>query len=164
VKIYAASPLGFSEVGRDFYDGKFLPLLRSLGHDVLDPWVLTPQTKIDAVTGMPYGPQRRDAWRALDAEIGRNNFEALRSANAVVAVLDGVDVDSGTASEIGCAFALGKGILGYRGDFRLAGDNDGATINLQVEYFIEASGGSIVHALADIPAGLECLVKARKTT
>jgi nucleoside 2-deoxyribosyltransferase len=62
----------------------------------------------------------------------------------VFAVLDGTDVDSGTAAEIGYAFAKGKPILGYRGDFRLSADNDGSIVNLQVEYFIRASGGTII--------------------
>ena len=66
----------------------------------------------------------------------------------MLAVLDGADVDSGTAAEIGYAFARGKRILGYRGDFRLAADNVGSIVNLQVEYFITAGGGEIVTTLA----------------
>jgi len=58
-------------------------------------------------------------------------------------VLDGSDVDSGTAAEIGYAFAQKKKIFGYRSDFRLAADNEGAMVNLQVEYFICASGGDL---------------------
>jgi len=54
-----------------------------------------------------------------------------------------VDVDSGTAAEIGYAYALGKRCYGLRTDFRLAGDNPGSIVNLQVQYFIEASGGSV---------------------
>jgi nucleoside 2-deoxyribosyltransferase len=73
----------------------------------------------------------------------------------VVAILDGVDVDSGTAAEIGYAFAKGRPILGYRGDFRLSADNEGATVNLQVEYFIRQSGGDIVTAIEKLPGALE---------
>jgi len=46
---------------------------------------------------------------------------------------------------IGFAFAKGKPIIGYRGDLRLSGDNDGAIVNLQVEYFIRLEN-SLVHA------------------
>ena len=67
-----------------------------------------------------------------------------------IAVIDGVDVDSGTAAEIGYAFARGKPIIGYRGDVRLAADNEGAVVNLQVEYFIRQSGGCIVRSLAEL--------------
>ena len=69
--------------------------------------------------------------------------ESIRNADGVVAILDGVDVDSGTAAEVGYAYALGKRIYGLRTDFRLAGDNAGSIVNLQVQYFIEASGGSV---------------------
>jgi nucleoside 2-deoxyribosyltransferase len=98
---------------------------------------------------MPYGPARRDAWRNLNVEIGSSNRAAIDSSDAVLAILDGVDVDSGTACEIGYAFAKEKPILGYRGDFRLSADNEGATVNLQVEYFIRQSGGDIVTTLSE---------------
>jgi nucleoside 2-deoxyribosyltransferase len=63
-------------------------------------------------------------------------------------------VDSGTAAEIGYAFARGIPIVGYRGDLRLGGDNDGAIVNLQVEYFVRASGGTIVTRLPEITGAL----------
>lgn len=65
----------------------------------------------------------------------------------MLAVLDGPDADSGTVAEIGYAFARGKKIVGYRGDFRLAGDNVGSTVNLQVEHLIEASSGEVAATL-----------------
>jgi nucleoside 2-deoxyribosyltransferase len=149
-----ASPLGFSQAGRHFYDGVLLPFLRGLGFDVLDPWTLTDRQTIAAVQAMPYGPARRDAWRTLNREMGGTNREAIEAAHGVVAVLDGVDVDSGTAAEIGYAFARGKRIVGYRGDFRLSADNEGGTVNLQVEYFIRESGGTIVDRYEDLAAAL----------
>ena len=140
IRIYIASNLGFSESGRDFYYGKLIPAIQQLGYEVLDPWELT---ATDRVLAMPYGPERRDAWRQLNREIGENNRKAIDASDGLVAVLDGADVDSGTAAEIGYAFAKGKPILGYRSDFRLSSDNEGAIVNLQVEYFIRASGGNI---------------------
>jgi nucleoside 2-deoxyribosyltransferase len=101
-----------------------------------------------------YGRARRDALAVANAAAARANQEAIDRADAVVAVLDGADVDSGTAAEIGYAFARGKPIVGYRGDARLAGDNEGAVVNLQVEYFVRASGGAIVRRLADVPLAL----------
>ena len=52
-------------------------------------------------------------------------------------MLDGVDVDSGTAGEMGFAYGLGKPVHGLRTDFRVTGDNEAAGINLQLRYFIE---------------------------
>ena len=76
-------------------------------------------------------------------------------------MLDGVDVDSGTAAEIGYAFARGKLIVGYRGDFRLSADNEGGTVNLQVEYFIRESGGTIVTRYEDLEPSLEPCARLR---
>jgi nucleoside 2-deoxyribosyltransferase len=103
---------------------------------------------------MPPGQERRDAWRSLNGEIGERNRAAIDAAHGVVAVLDGVDVDSGTAAEVGYAFARGKWIVGYRGDFRLSADNEGSVVNLQVEFFIEQSGGSIVTRMSDLAGAL----------
>jgi nucleoside 2-deoxyribosyltransferase len=161
MKIYLAGPLGFSEAGRFYQDTVLLPALGRTGHQILNPWKLTDQHKIDAILAMPYGPARRDAWRHLNVEIGGNNRLAIDRSDAVFAILDGVDVDSGTAAEIGYAFAQGKPILGYRGDLRLAADNEGASVNLQVEYFIRQSGGDIVTSLVDALALIESWGKDR---
>ena len=63
------------------------------------------------------------------------------------------------AAEIGYACALGKPVLGYRSDFRLSGDNEGCTVNLQVEYFIEKNGGKIVTRPDDLEAAFQDLFK-----
>ncbi len=156
-RIYMASPLGFSEAGRHFYTSVLVPFVRGLGFEVVDPWTLTDARKIEAVQKMPYGPEKRDAWRALNREIGGTNRDAIDSVQGVVAVLDGVDVDSGTAAEIGYAFARGKLIVGYRGDFRLSADNEGSLVNLQVEFFIRQSGGTIVERYEDLESALRPL-------
>ena len=149
-KIYLASPFGFSEAGRVFMYGNIIPIIENAGFEVLDPWKLTSQDLIQPVAQMPYGPEKRDKWRALNKIIGGNNAQAIRECDGIVAILDGVDVDSGTASEIGFATALEKPIIGYRGDFRLSADNEGSTVNLQVQYFIESHGGRVITHLDDL--------------
>ena len=156
-RIYLAGPLGFSEAGRHFHRAVLVPLVRRLGYEVLDPWALAPARKLVAVRRLPYGPRKREAWRRLNREIGAINRAAIDRAHGVLAVLDGVDVDSGTAAEIGYAFARGKLIVGYRGDFRLSADNEGSTVNLQVEYFIRESGGTIVERYQDLATSLRPL-------
>jgi nucleoside 2-deoxyribosyltransferase len=161
MKIYTAGPLGFSEAGRAFHENVILPALVKCRHEPLDPWKLTPQAKIDAVTSLPYGSERRDAWRRLNVEIGGNNRSAIDACDMVFVVLDGTDVDSGSAAEVGYAFAKGKPILGYRGDFRLSADNEGSTVNLQVEYFIRQSGGDIITQIADLGEALKKIAQER---
>ena len=136
-------------------NNKIIPLLKRLDFNVLDPWKLTPQKLIKPVLNMPYGQKKKQEWQKLNNIIGSNNTCAIEKANGVVAVLDGVDVDSGTASEIGYACARGKPILGFRSDFRLTGDNEGCTVNVQVEYFIEKSGGKVVTNLSKLKAELK---------
>ena len=41
-------------------------------------------------------------------------------------------------------------IHGLRTDFRLAGDNPGSIINLQVQFFIERSGGRVFTTVNDL--------------
>lgn len=147
VKVYLASPLGFTEIGRKYYYEQLIPFLEKRDLKVLDPWTSTPVKKIRTVESMNYGIERREAWKELNREIGENNRKAIEECDCILAILDGTDVDSGVAAEIGYGFATGKKIVGYRGDFRLSSDNEGATVNLQVEYFIEQSGGKIASDL-----------------
>lgn len=55
--------------------------------------------------------------------------EGVRSADAVVAVLDGPDVDSGTAFEMGIAYECGIPIIGLRTDYR---DSQDRGVNLVI--------------------------------
>ena len=143
MKIYIASPLGFSEVGREFYGQRLIPAVERLGYRVLDPWKLTSPKEITAVKSMRYGSRKRNKWRRINIQIGSNN----------------------RTSEIGYAFAKGKPILGYRGDFRLSSDNEGSLVNLQVEYFIRQSGGEIIARFADLSRALTKIAAvARKGT
>jgi nucleoside 2-deoxyribosyltransferase len=60
---------------------------------------------------------------ALDADvIFALDIRGVRAAEAVVAILDGADPDSGTSFECGLAFALGIPIIAVRTDFRGGGD------------------------------------------
>ncbi len=161
-KLYIASPYGFSEAGRFFYAKRVLPMIRDVGFEIIDPWQLTDQKLIEEVTKIPYGSKRHAAWEKLNEVIGRNNIVGIRSSDAVVAFLDGLDIDPGTASEIGFAYGIGKPIEGYRGDFRLAGDNEGSLVNLQVEYFIHESGGQICKTMIELEGALQNLFEELK--
>ena len=132
-RCYVASPLGFTEAGRHYYAEHFIPALREVV-DPVDPWSLG-------------GPS------SAPADIGRRNADAIDSCTLLAAVLDGQEVDSGTASEIGYAAAKGLRCLGLRTDLRESGE-PGVAVNLQVEHFIVASGGRIVATLDELLAAL----------
>jgi nucleoside 2-deoxyribosyltransferase len=152
-RIYLAGPLGFSEFGRTG-QAELIHMLIDLGYKVVDPFALAPTDEIERIARLTSLDAQRDAWRDLNLRIGENNCKAIDACDALLAVLDGQEVDSGAAAEIGYAFARGKTILGYRGDFRLAADNIGSIVNLQVEYFIIASGGMIVATISEIAPSL----------
>lgn len=63
--------------------------------------------------------------------------EGVESADAVLAILDGAEVDSGVAWEMGYAYAKGKPVIGLRTDFR-PGAEHGVNIMLSrsCRYFI----------------------------
>ena len=156
-KIYIASPYGFSEAGRLFLYEKLIPVIKKAGFTCIDPWGLTPENLIIDVINTEEPDKKKSEWIKLNRLIAENNCKAIKSSDCMLAVLDGTDVDSGTAAEIGYAAALNKKICGYRGDFRKSGDNEGSIINLQVEYFIINSGGHIVLNLAELEAELKLM-------
>lgn len=153
-RLYIASPFGFSEAGRAYMYGTVIPNITDLGYEIIDPWKLTDAHILAEVTAMPYGAEKRDRWREVNQIIANHNTEAIRKSDGIFAILDGVDVDSGTASEIGFAAALGKPVVGYRGDFRLSADNEGSTVNLQVQHFIHMHGGQLITELSAIGEAL----------
>ncbi|MBV9189525.1 MAG: nucleoside 2-deoxyribosyltransferase, partial [Betaproteobacteria bacterium] len=140
-----------------------IPAIAKSGVTPINPWAPNPRidAQIQAVQAFSDLPSRREAWTRLIDDIGGTNAKSIQRADGVVAVLDGVDVDSGTAAELGYAAALGKWIVGYRGDFRRTGDDETATVNLQVEYFIRRSGGVIVRSLAELDHELRRRARAR---
>lgn len=140
--VYVAGPGGFDAAGRAWHL-QVRRLLDEAGFVVLDPW-LASEEHFRVALAVPEGRARVDALRTANRAAGAANATMIREADAVFALLDGVDVDSGTAAEIGYAAALATPVVGYRTDWRTTGDNEAATVNLQVEYFVETSGGTIV--------------------
>lgn len=140
-RCYVASPLGFTEAGREYYRTVYLPTLADVVTPV-DPWSLAAPREIDAA-------RRRGEERQMALEIGRRNAEAIRSCALLVAYLDGQEPDSGTVAEVGYAAGLGLACFGLRTDLRESGER-GVVVNLQVETFILESGGAICRSLGDL--------------
>jgi nucleoside 2-deoxyribosyltransferase/predicted secreted protein len=64
-------------------------------------------------------------------QIFSENMRALEHADIIVAIIDGADVDSGTAWEMGYASASKKKVIALRTDFRRSGRHE--TVNLMLE-------------------------------
>jgi nucleoside 2-deoxyribosyltransferase len=144
-RCYVASPLGFSEAGRHYYENVYLPALRTVVEPV-DPWALTTGDEVAAasVAGREH---------ELASEIGRRNSEAIRTCRLLAAFLDGQEPDAGTVAEVGYGVGIGLRCFGLRSDFRESGER-GATVNLQVQWFIVESKGCIVSTLDELVAVL----------
>ena len=97
--VYIAGPL-FNEKEREYLEG-INTLCRAIG----------------LCTYLPYqdgGLLSQDN----DDKVFQTDINALKKADIVVASLNGTDVDSGTAFELGYAFAKGKKLFGLHTDFR----------------------------------------------
>ena len=159
-RIYVASPLGFTDAGRRYSNTVLLPALRDAGFEPLDPWA------VDAEIGAVFELDRNDPARnqrlgPTNRLVGQRNAEMIRGAHGMLAILDGSDVDSGTAAEIGYAAALRRPVVGLRSDLRVSGDNEATLVNLQVEWFILESGGNLTTTLEQALAGLAAVVNRR---
>ncbi|WP_158633589.1 nucleoside 2-deoxyribosyltransferase [Tautonia sociabilis] len=104
MRLYLAGPL-FTQAERS-WNAAIASALRSAGHHVV-----LPQEEVQHLEAPEAGP------------IFRLDVEGVRSADALVAILDGADPDSGTSFECGLAFALGIPIVAVRTDFRAGGDD-----------------------------------------
>ena len=148
MKVYFAGPL-FTPYERAFID-ECVVQLRAAGFDVFVPHenVLALDSTVTA-----------ELVFAMD-------LAALSEANAVLAILDGPEIDDGTACEIGMFYGLmrsdpaKKGIVGLVTDLRRLRDSerDGQArgLNLFVAGCIDAAG-TICTSLDDAQAVLESL-------
>ena len=136
MKIYQAGPL-FTEA-EILWHRAFTKKLTAAGYEVLWPGDFFSQKEIDA-----WG---EDAPK----HIMNRDRAAIDDCDVVVALLDGAQVDDGTAWEIGYAYAKGKPVVGIRTDFRNAGDTTHGRVNAMIE-------GSCVDIVKDAESVLELL-------
>ncbi|MCR5814358.1 MAG: nucleoside 2-deoxyribosyltransferase [Desulfovibrio sp.] len=136
MKVYQAGPL-FSEA-EILWHRSFTKKLTSAGHEVAWPDNFFTQEEIKA-------------WGAdAPKNIMDRDRAAIDACDVVVALLDGTQVDDGTAWEIGYAYAKGKPIVGIRTDFRNAGDTEHGQVNAMIE-------GSCVGIVRDCKGVLELI-------
>ncbi len=150
MKLYLASPLGFCPE-HDDYRTRIKAHLAAQGHQVVDPWELHEvEQQIKTALSSSDPVQQHHAIQQAAAYAGQANAEAIRGCDAVFAVLDGAEPDSGTVAEVGYAAGLGKVCYGLRADRRNMGELPGLPLNLQLLYFITASGGTLFRSLAAV--------------
>ncbi len=145
MKIYFAGPL-FTEYERD-YISKCAQVLRANG---IDPFVPHESPRVQ----IP-GDQRSRPKRCFD-----NDFGAIYQSQAMLALLNGTEVDDGTASEIGIFYALmqsdpgRKGIVALLNDYRTNPNGEGKGINAFVMGCIQKVG-VVVRTLDEAVAQLK---------
>lgn len=147
--VYLASPLGFSPELKSYRD-RIKARLEDIGCQIFDPWDQAFGAMVSQAKSITRWDDRVAALAKVAGEIGRMNEQGIRGSDAMLGVLDGTEIDSGTACEIGFAGGLGKRCYGLRTDFRDLGDFEGLPINLQVLYFIQSSGGRLFRRINDI--------------
>lgn len=157
--VYTAGPDGFSEATWKHHQD-LVDFLSASNFKVLDPWALTPQHVVEKALSIPDYSERVAELHKLDRLMGRRNTRAIVAGEIIIANLDGQEVDSGTSSEVGCGYMAGDVCFGVRSDFRKSGENEGCIINLQVQYFIEASGGKIFRSQEELKANIALIRSA----
>ena len=137
--IYQAGPL-FSEAERDWYN-KLTLQLEKAGHIVVCSGDLFPGDVIGK------------AGKNGPGLIFQTRCNAIDQCNCVVALLDGVQVDDGTAWEIGYAYAKGLPVCALRTDVRKSDETAYNRINSMIE-------GCLTGFADNIPTLLDMLALA----
>ncbi|OCS83063.1 nucleoside 2-deoxyribosyltransferase [Caryophanon tenue] len=97
----------------------------------------------EAIDGITlYVPQENDAINdkeayASSADIARADLEALKESDVLVAVIDGVEIDSGVAAEIGAFSMLGRPIIALFSDVRQQGTQNTKKIEALQQHAVE---------------------------
>jgi len=75
------------------------------------------------------------------------NLRALKNADIIVSIIDGADADSGTAWEMGYAYANGKQLIALRTDFRISGRHEKVNLMLEESASVVTNIGSLLEAV-----------------
>lgn len=142
-RLYIAAPL-FSSGERDF-NRHLAELLRENFFEVYLP--------------QDTGDDSPSRDRRTHKVIFQQNLAALERADMLVAIIDGADADSGTAWEMGYAFAKGIPVISVRTDFRMAGQHEHVNLMLEESSTVVRSVEELVSRLlfpGGFPAGHKC--------
>jgi nucleoside 2-deoxyribosyltransferase len=144
-KIYLASPYGFTDSGIYFMNEVMIPMLKKANYEVLNPWGLLPEFKKELEEAMKLkDPVKiQEKFQEILSSAASRDLKLVDECDFLLAVLDGSDVDSGVALEIGYAYVKGKKMIGYRSDTRQSGDIAPLKVNVMIEDCIRNTGGQL---------------------
>lgn len=108
------------------------------------------EARVAALGATTFLPHRDNPPKTADncAEIYRNNVAAIDRAQLMVANLNGVTTDDGTAWEIGYAVAKGTPVIGLFTDWRRRFDDE--VVNLMIEQSVD----TVVRSLDELAAAV----------
>ena len=115
-------------------------------------WVEKVEATVAAAGFSTFLPHRDNPPKTADTvgEIFANNVAGIDRASIVVASLNGVTTDDGTAWELGYAFASNTYIIGLHTDWRRRFDDE--VVNLMLERSCDA----MMHSLDELTNHLSC--------
>ncbi|MEM7340596.1 MAG: nucleoside 2-deoxyribosyltransferase [Actinomycetota bacterium] len=113
-------------------------------------WIETVEQAVAAAGFPTFLPHRDNPPKTSDnvGEIFTTNVAAIDACSVVVASLNGVTTDDGTAWEIGYAYGHGKHIIGIHTDWRRRFDDE--VVNLMLERSLD----TLVRSLDELRAAL----------
>ena len=130
-RVYLAAPL-FSEAERS-YNVMLTTLLRKNLFEVYLP--------------QEAGDNSDTREESAQHDLFQKNLQELADSDIVVALIDGADADSGTAWEMGYAFARGNPVVALRTDFRRVGHHEHVNLMLEQSAAVVTSTDQLLSAL-----------------
>lgn len=137
-RVYLAAPL-FSDAERT-YNASLASLLEKNLFDVHLPQEAGDDTDMRG--------------KCAQERIFSENKKGIEEADVVVAVIDGADADSGTAWEMGYAYAMNKPVIAIRTDFRRVGRNEHVNLMLEESATVVTDTQQLLAALHSPMSGL----------
>ena len=125
LRIYLASPYGFSAQWQRLLLPEFITALESLGLEVWEPFQRNGQVDL-LHPGWAY-------------QVGQRDLQDVMDADALFAIME-EPPDEGVMVELGAAIALGKPTFLFRDDFRLCTDSEDYPLNLMLFSGLPAQG------------------------
>lgn len=114
-------------------------------------WIETIDRTVAAAGYTTFLPHRDNPPKTADnvGDIFANDKDGIDRCEIVVANLNGITTDDGTAWELGYAYGCGKHLIGLHTDWRRRFDDE--VVNLMIEQSLDV----LVHSLDGLTAALE---------